>query len=644
MQNVPITHITLYKHGVGYYVRRAKLEGDEVKLPFRVGDMNDILKSLTAIDWGGGQVLGVDYATPQSSEERLSGCSVHLDNDRSLRDLLISLRGRRVQLLLDDEAPARGILVGLDEVSESQPLDSSQVSLLQEETTLVKTANLGQITGVEILDDTGASDLQFFLETAVGQDDFRQVTIRLTPGEHDLAVSYIAPAPTWRVSYRLVVGTATGAEPRALLLGWGIFDNKLEEDLDEISLSLVAGMPISFVYDLYTPQTPERPVVEDKSRIAAAPVEFSTPIDAMPEYPAPPGPLRQRAGLRADSGLRRAGRDLGEVLSETTAVTTTGKELEELFQYVIGTPVSVRRGQSAMVPIVSADLGYRKELIYNTSRLPDHPVATHRLENETGLTLERGPVTVLGAEEYLGEAILPFTVAGGKLQVPYAVELTVKVHEEKGNNQEIHGLVIKGAYLHFEEWHIRWTEYQLNNSGGEPVLVLVEHPRRARYDLFDAPVPIEKTEEHFRFEVKVPGRGEAVLRIQERMLQSRREELQDQSYQNLQEYLREGLIDRGQHDYVVALLELWTRIDENEKKIAEFDGARAKIYEAQRQIQGNMGALGTKGAEGNLRARYVKELEATETQLKDLAQREASLKGKIDQIKDQIEEKLATMK
>ncbi len=76
MTTLPITHMTPYKHGVGFFTRRAKLSGEEVRLSFRVEEMNDILKSLTAIDWSGGRVLGIDYATPQSREERLAGCTI----------------------------------------------------------------------------------------------------------------------------------------------------------------------------------------------------------------------------------------------------------------------------------------------------------------------------------------------------------------------------------------------------------------------------------------------------------------------------------------------------------------------------------------------------------------------------------------
>ena len=130
MANLPITHMTLYKHGVGFFERRAALNGEEVELSFRVTEMNDILKSLTAIDWGGGQVFGIDYATPQSREERLAGCSIRLSDDRSLRDLLVGLRGRRVQLVLDQGETLTGKLLGLDEPAERHPMASALVSLL----------------------------------------------------------------------------------------------------------------------------------------------------------------------------------------------------------------------------------------------------------------------------------------------------------------------------------------------------------------------------------------------------------------------------------------------------------------------------------------------------------------------------------
>jgi hypothetical protein len=657
MASLPITHVTLYKHGVGFFERRATVSGETVALSFRVEEMNDILKSLTAIDWGAGQVLGVEYATPQTRVERLAGCSIRLSDERSLQDLLVSLRGRRVRLLLDQQEALTGALLGLDNAPEEEPLATALVSLLLDDSAWVQAAPLGRVQGVEILDERGAGDLRFFLQTALTQEEYRTVTVRLSPGEHDLSVSYIAPAPTWRVSYRMVVeedggnGGRGGQEAgdgrrRVLLMGWGIFDNRLEEDLEGVSLALVAGMPISFVYDLYTPFTPARPEVKEEGRVAAAPVLFEQAAPALARMPAAAsfGAADDTRSLELAKAAAPARRRISaEALEVATPVTTAGADLGELFQYTIATPVTVGRGQSAMAPIVSSWLTAHKDLLYNAGKMPTHPVATLRMRNETGLTLERGPLTVLENGAYAGEALLPFTAAGGEVVVPYAVELGAKVREESGATREMASLRVSGYYLIFEEWEIRWRDYRVNNSTARPLAVLIEHPRTAHYELFATPEPAEKTAEHLRFAMEVPAHGEATLRVQERRLISRREEMRRQSATALQDYLKHGLLERRAHDQILPLLALWERIAAHEQRLAEIEKERAAVYKAQEQIQGNMKALATAGKEGELRASYVDKLRNSEHLLQTLAGEEQQLRAEIQRIKDDIEAQIQAL-
>src|SRR6185436_10645012 len=151
------------------------------------------------------------------------------------------------------------------------------------------------------------------------------------------------------------------------------------------------------------------------------------PLGAYDE-PAPAMEMAFAAGAAAPFSL-----DMAE---NSTIVAGVGEERGALFQYQVAHPVSVARGQSAMVPIVGQRLEGRKDLLYNGQKLPKHPVASLRLRNETGLTLERGPVTVLEDGDYAGEAVLPFTRAGGELIVPYAVELGISVAEEHSGERQ----------------------------------------------------------------------------------------------------------------------------------------------------------------------------------------------------------------
>lgn len=641
MTTLPITHMTLYKHGVGFFERRATISGEEVALSFRVEEMNDILKSLTAVDWSDGQVLGIDYATPQSRAEQLAGCSIALNDRRSLRDLLISLRGRKVKLQLDQDETAVGTLIGLDETDPSRPMAKSLVTVLTGGAEAAETAvyPLKRVRGVDILDERGAADLRFFLQVSLAQENYRQVTVRLTPGEHDLSVSYIAPAPTWRVSYRFVT-MGEGDEKKGLLQGWGIFDNRLEEELKNISLSLTAGMPISFIYDLYTPFTPERPEIKEESRTVAAPVEFENYVVATAEAE-PMMRAMAAPASPASMGKQMRGRKMSAAAMEkSTAVNTSSSDLGELFQYNIATPVSVGRGQSAMVPILSATLPYRKELLYNRHKHPNNPIATMRLDNKTGLTLERGPVTVIDDGEYVGEAVLPFTGDGVELNIPYAVELGVMVREENGSRNEVRGVSFKDSYLLIEEWLIEWVTYRVENKTAAALTILLEQPRRSGYDLFDSPKPAELTGDHYRFELEAAAKAETKLTINSRRLISRRELIRNQNYATIGRYLQNGLLDRAAHDKIVELLGLWQKIADHQKRLSQIEAERKKIYTAQTQIQGNMKALGSSGKEGGLRAQYVDKLAATEKSLQTLADEESRLQAEIKNVEAIIARKL----
>ncbi len=146
----------------------------------------------------------------------------------------------------------------------------------------------------------------------------------------------------------------------------------------------------------------------------------------------------------------------------------------------------------------------------------------------------------------------------------------------------------------------------------------------------------EHTDEFLRFEAQAPAWGEKALKVQERRLLSRYEEVQKQSHQTLQRYLKQGLMDKAVYDQVVKLLMLYDTIADYEKRLKQIEDERDQIYKAQQQVQGNMQALSQVGKEGALRTKYVEQLEATESQLRELDKSEAKLKATIKQVEDEI--------
>ncbi len=665
--SLPISRITVYKHGVGYFERRGPLSGASLRLTFAREAMDDVLKSLVALDLGAGQVQSIDFETPEDRAAVLARGSIHLSDTQSMLDLLRDLRGRRARLVLDveGEITLEGLIVGVD-YEQDEPLRRATVALYDAETRQVRALPIAELSRVDILDDAAAADLGYFLKAAQSEEDRRSATIHLSPGDHDLLIGYIAPAPAWRVSYRLLFeekdeGGRMKDEPAqsdgqevssfiplpssfVLLQGWGIFDNQLDEDLEGVELTLVAGMPISFRYRLYEPHTPERPLVEDEERTVGAPIFF----DAAPQAPPPPAPMAfGRQALDSFSSpmpaaMRAVASFMPEDVEESVDVSSiAGDDRGALFAYHVGHPVSVARGQSAMVPIVSQRLPARRDLLYNQAKLPAHPVASLRLTNETGLTLERGPVTVLDAGDYAGEAVLSFTRAGGELIVPYAVELGITVSEQSRTERRIRSVHVRNELLVFEEYDLRIRSYDLESGLDRPAEVMIEQPRLAHYDLADTRTPDEESAGFARWRVTCPAQSGTEFIVTEQRLVSRNEQVRGLVGSRLKELLRGGLLDAKVGQVLEGVLDLYRQFEVAQVSLRKIEQEREVIYKQQRQIQGNLQPLGREGDEGALRQRYVTTLGQLEDSLANVATREQDLRQTITRLEALVADRLA---
>lgn len=668
MPELPIRRMMVYKHGVGYFERRGPVNGAELRLSFPREAMDDVLKSLVALDLGAGQVLGVDFETPEDRAAQIARGSIHLSDNRSLLDLLRDLRGRRVRLSLqlDRRAPAEtsgevieGLVIGVD-LDDAQPLRAPMVSLYVAEQREVRATPVGKIIRLEMLDDRAAGDLGYFLRASQSEEDRRVATLRLSEGEHDLLVSYIAPAPAWRVSYRLLAEPATdapgssngggsglGAQVTVLIQGWGVFDNQLDEDLEQVELTLVAGMPVSFRYRLYEPRMPDRPFVEDEERTVAAPVEFA----AFGAAPAPAGmaapramrALEEMADVEALARAERPPQLAMASLEHSTQVVSVGEERGALFQYRVAHPVSVARGQSAMAPIVSRRLDGRRELLYNGRKLPRHPVASLRMRNETGLTLERGPVTVIEHGDYAGEAVLPFTRAGADIIVAYAVELGVSVREERRADREMAGLGIRDEYLLIEEWDVQRTLYRIASTLPDATDIVIEQDLLPNYALVDTPAPAEQAQGAARWAVHCPAGTETTFSISQRRKTMRSEQVRTLDKRRLSSFLRGKYLDEATYRALDHVLALYDQVAQRQKELQRIEQERQKIYARQQQTQGNLGPLGREGNEQVLRERYVTLLGELEDRLNQLNTDEQNIHKDIERLEREASQALAAL-
>ena len=70
--DLPVRQVILYKHGLGFFERSGLLgPGESARLDFKAADMNDVLKTLTIEEKGGGKISGLRYDSSEPLDRKL---------------------------------------------------------------------------------------------------------------------------------------------------------------------------------------------------------------------------------------------------------------------------------------------------------------------------------------------------------------------------------------------------------------------------------------------------------------------------------------------------------------------------------------------------------------------------------------------
>ena len=249
--SLPVRRVVLYKNGVGYFEHLGRVRGSQtVHVDFTSAQLNDVLKSLTALDLSGGRITGVDYNSEAPLARRLSSLRLALGEKPSMADFLTALRGARVEVHSANGPALTGKLLSVERktrTGSNWTVETDEISLITD-TGEVHSVDLNPATSVRIAEHDLQSEVGKYLGliASARDQDVRRMTLSTTgTGERNLYVSYISEVPIWKTTYRIVLRTK--AEKRPLLQGWAIVDNTVGEDWNDVELSLVAGAPHSFI-------------------------------------------------------------------------------------------------------------------------------------------------------------------------------------------------------------------------------------------------------------------------------------------------------------------------------------------------------------------------------------------------------------
>lgn len=662
-----VTRAVLYQNGVGLMERRGKVDGGVLRFSVRSDQIGDVLKSLTVVDLGPGRPVSIGFPVEKSRARRLAELPPQVREGGGIVALAEALRGARATVETE-HGKVTGRIIGLDRPAD--PKNPVRLSVLVDGG-IVRQFAVERIESLRLLDQTLEIGLQKSLDVALNDASWRPIPLEIrldSEGKHDLVVSYVVEMPIWKPAYRLVF---TGKND-VLLQGWAIVDNVSGEDWKKVALSLVAGTPLAFSYDLYTPRYRRRADLtppEDQALEAPPEAEVGPSGGLAGDMPAPPPPpppssAPAKPSPRYKEKAKRAtkGRgggpgfgakksmdtmdDSGMRMAEEAAPAVTGADLERnartlvqgvqagaLFRYDIGSPVTVMDRESALVNIVNGKVKGEDALLFRVGIDAQTPYRVARFSNDTGLVLERGPIAIYRDGAFLGETVATRIDPAAVAYVPYALEPRVRLDLASHDGDEAARLVrIVGGVIYVESKHVTRHVYDVSNKTDEKLVLYVQRDKRTNWTI--AGVDLERKKQ------KTPGRtfdeaGKYYVPVEllpkDQLKVTVREETPSRTtYTAVDWHVRRlfGVyLSRADADAKLApklrdCIALSEALDEVARRLEDYRTQKQTLGERQQQIRENIKALEKTKGNGDLKAKLGKNLSEVETKLSETMRKE----------------------
>lgn len=655
-----VRKVVVYKHGVGYFEREGEVTGNQtLSLTFKASQMKDLLKSLFAVDLQGGRIASISYDTKDPLSKQLEEILLRVPDGHALTHFLSQLQGARVEAVSAGQAVA-GSVLGIEPVARAAKdgtVTAYKLVLLRDDGK-IQPLELLEVSELKILDENLQRDLRRLLEIHLKskQADRKGIVLHAAgEGRRTIRVGYILETPIWKTSYRMLF--EEGRAP--LLQGWAILENTTDEDWQNVDVSFVAGSPMSFIMDLYTAYYPERPEIplgvvaaprpegaEDKGlglqgmrkadrRLLQRSAEEDVAREARAGAPSAPRQLNRSAALP-------------ELLEKSFVPAASGQDVGDLFAYHAREKVSVRRGQAALVPILSERVEGGERVLYYRASLLARPMNAYVLKNTTPLTLETGPVTFFEGPTCVGEGLLRRVLKKSMREVvPYAVEAGVSVETKTLHRDDpvTHGKIVQGVLTLFSARNHE-SVYSIRNRLDRDVTLLVDHPAAAGFSLAEPARAEEEVEGHRRFRVEVKAGQTIEFKVRETMPVSQQITLLGTPSDVLRFHLSQRYLSETARKFLAELVQLQGEINRLRAEENELAQERQRLSEDDARVRENLKVLRDGPAELEMRQKYLRRLQESDQRLEQIrmrlkeaaaqrAERERELSRRVQEFRDE---------
>jgi hypothetical protein len=643
---LPVRQVILYKHGIGFFERSGTLDaGETARLDFKAEEMNDVLKSLTIEEKGGGKVSGLRYDSSIPLDQKLAEFPISIADGQPLTAVLDQLKGAKVEISLGGEKIV-GTIVGARTVpGDKDRREQEQVSLLLDSGDL-RTIELAATSSIHFPDPEVQLQFRDYLATLAGarSKDKRSLYIDSTDAKsREVSASYIIPAPVWKSSYRLIFD----ADAQPMLEGWAIVDNTTGEDWTNVRMSLISGKPISFISALYEPKYIQRLTADLAEDRPVAPTVYSGDVTTGVVGGVGGGVLGGIAGgmpsaanrLEQFAKLQRP----PKVTYSDVESSAEGRELGDLFEYTIATPVTVKKNESAMLPFLQQKITGRRLLIYSDASM-QNPFNAAELTNSTSKTLDGGPITVFDAGAYAGEALVETVKANDKRLINYAVDLGTRITTVFDSKAQIVREIHASRGLLTAKYSANETKtYTIRNVDAKAKTLIIEHPIRQQYSLLSAK-PAEATATAYRFEVKLSPSSTTKFPVEEERVFDTSVSVSNMNDSQIVYYLQNKTLSDAGKSALAQLSYMKKQIADLDAQSKTIDKQIDNLNKDQGRTRQNIASLNQVSGQQQQVEIYAKKLADQENQLaklrdqqSDTQQKRTAAQSSLDSFMERIE-------
>lgn len=643
---IPITRVVLYQNGVGYFERQGQLDGDVLTLQIRPSQINDLLKSLTVIDRSDGRAVSVSLPLDKTGAQVLSELPEQVRNAAGLLDVLRVFRGARVKVH-GSRGSLSGRIVGVENVQEGASGDNVAADwrlTIKTDSNRLEVYAVDEISRIDLSDRTLSVGLDQSLDVSLNEGNWKPIQLSVWlvgKAKHQLQASYIVEMPRWKPAYRLVVGD----DGKLLLQGWAVVDNVSGEDWNNVRLSLVAGTPMSFIYDLHSPQFTRRPDLSPRGReVAIAPPRdlpgvgsSSGPRDKA-DVAAKPRPSRRSAPSAPEAEESMAdddadawgdagggGMSMDEELERDQVANVAGARMGSLFRYDLADPVTVPDRSSTLVAIVNKRVAGKEVVLFRSEQTSGHgqsnPYRAVLFENDSGFTLEKGPVTIYASGTFVGEGFLERMEKKTTSFVTYSIDGSVNLTSRYGTEYEgLRLLKILDGHIVSEVLQIESATYDVENRHPKAITAYVKTARRTGWKLRNKPEGTVATPDAFYVPVEVGAAGKGELKVEWVKKITRREGIHTTlSLTLLDVYLKSGKAPPAIAKKLQEVIELKGKIGDIDREVARVEKLHRDMTNDNTRVRRNLNMLGKTKGNADLRRELEQKLAGQERDLSKLS-------------------------